>query len=141
EQLIVGNMLALLAEDVGFPSETSLNLGGTLVAHEALVRGDIDTYVEYSGTGLIAVLGEELPDRSATPAPTPNVDDVYDPAYEIVSREYPEQFDIKWLEPWGFNSTFAILVTQEFSDEHNVTKISDLTDLASDMAFAADPEF
>lgn len=141
EQLIVGNMLALLLKDAGFGVETQLNLGGTIIAHEALVAGDLDTYVEYSGTGLIAVLGEELPDSSATPAATPMSGEIHDPAYEIVAREYPERFNVKWLKPWGFNNTFAIIVTQEFSKENNVTRISDLSDMAGDMTFAADAEF
>lgn len=138
EQLIVGEMLGLLLENAGFPVETQLNLGGTIIAHEALVSGDLDTYVEYTGTGLIAVLDEELPD---TPAATPAASDLHDPAYDIVAKAYPDKFNIKWLEPWGFNNTFAIIVTREFSEEHGVTKISDLAGMASDMSFAADAEF
>jgi len=141
ESLVVGEMLGLLLEDGGFPVEQQMNLGGTIIAHEALVAGDLDTYVEYSGTGPLAVLGEELPDTSAAPATTPNAGGTYDPAYEIVAREYPEKFNVKWLEPWGFNNTFALIVTRKFSEENGVTKISDLTDLASDMSFAASPEF
>lgn len=141
ESIILGEMLGLLLEDGGFSIEQHMNLGGTIIAHEALVAGDLDTYIEYSGTGLLAVLGEELPDNAATPAATPNAGGTYDPAYEIVAREYPEKFNVKWLEPWGFNNTFALIVTREFSEENNVTKISDLTDLASGMSFAASPEF
>src|SRR5690606_41428643 len=59
EQLIVGQMLVLLLEDAGFPVEQQMNLGGTIVAHEALVSGELDTYIEYSGTGLLAVLRSE----------------------------------------------------------------------------------
>jgi len=141
EQLIVGEMLALLLEDAGFATERQMNLGGTIIAHEALVSGDLDTYVEYSGTGLIAVLGEELPGDAATPSATPDSGTMYDPAYEIVAKEYPEQFNVRWLEPWGFNNTFAIIVTREFSEENDVTKVSDLADMAGDMTFAADAEF
>ena len=68
EQIVVAEMVALLLEDAGYPVERQLNLGGTLVVHEALVNGDIDAYVEYTGTGLLAILGMELPVAEATPA-------------------------------------------------------------------------
>ena len=51
ESLILGEMYALALEDGGFKVERKLNLGGTLVAHEALKKGDIDVYPEYTGTG------------------------------------------------------------------------------------------
>lgn len=148
EQLIVGQMLTLMLEDAGFPVEEQMNLGGTLIAHEALVSGDLDTYVEYTGTGLLAVLGMELPESdganatpSTTPGATPADGVVSGPAYEIVAREYPERFGVEWLKPWGFNNTFALIVTREYSEENGVTKISDLADTASDMTFASEPEF
>lgn len=145
EQLIVGQMLVLLLEDAGFPVEQQMNLGGTIVAHEALVSGELDTYIEYSGTGLLAVLGEELPEgaaeSSASPAASPASGVTYDPAYEIVAARYPDEFDVEWLEPWGFNNTFGIIVTREYSEQNGVTKISDLADTAGDMLFVADHEF
>lgn len=142
EQLIAGEMLGLLLEDAGYDVETQLNLGGTIIAHEALMAGDLDTYVEYSGTGLIAVLGEDLPERDESgDGATPAADDAYDPAYRIVAERYPEEFNIRWLEPWGFENTFAIIVTRDFAEETGITKISDLADMAGDMTFGADPEF
>lgn len=141
EQLIVGQMAALLLEDAAYPVERQLNLGGTIIAHEALVAGDLDTYIEYSGTGLLAILGEELPKDTTTPAASPASGVIHDPAYEIVAREYPEQFGIEWLQPWGFNNTYGIIVTREYSEENDVTKISDLADTASDMLFVSEPEF
>src|SRR4029077_3367810 len=59
EQVILGELLAQQIEQKTHLSvERKLNLGGTLVAHEALVAGQIDTYVEYTGTGLTAILKE-----------------------------------------------------------------------------------
>lgn len=145
EQLIVGEMLALLLENADYPVERQMNLGGTIIVHEALVAGDLDTYVEYSGTGLLAVLGQELPEGSPTPTTSPAASPTsgagYDPAYEIVAREYPEKFGVEWLEPLGFNNTFGIIVTRAYSEENGVTKISDLSDTAGDMVFGSDPEF
>lgn len=143
EQLIVGEMIALMLEDAGYPVERQFNLGGTAVAHEALVAGDLDVYVEYTGTGLIAVLGQELPESSSTPAATAAATPatLTDPAYDIVAEQYPEQFGVEWLEPWGFNNTFAIIVREDYASEQGVETISDLQPLAGDITFAADPEF
>ena len=52
-------MYALALEDGGFKVERKLNLSGTLVAHEALKKGDIDVYPEYTGTGLLNIMEEE----------------------------------------------------------------------------------
>ena len=141
EQLVLGEMVALLLEDAGYKVERQLNLGSTAVAHEALIAGDLDVYVEYSGTGLIAILGQELPADSSDTGATPAASTGTDPAYGIVAKEYPEQFGVQWLEPWGFNNTFAIITTQAFAEEHGLTKISDLEPLAGDVTFGADPEF
>jgi glycine betaine/choline ABC-type transport system substrate-binding protein len=40
--------------------ERRFNLGGTMICHNALVNGEIDLYVEYTGTGLTAILKEPV---------------------------------------------------------------------------------
>ena len=57
EQLILGEMYALLLEKAGIATEKKLNLAGTEVAQAALVKGEIDLYPEYTGTGLTVILG------------------------------------------------------------------------------------
>ena len=56
EQFIVAELYAAALEKAGFKVERKINLGGTLVAHEALRTGGIDLYPEYTGTGLGAVM-------------------------------------------------------------------------------------
>ena len=57
EQILLGEIVAQQIERrLGVPVERKLNLGGTLLAHEALVKGSIDLYPEYTGTALTAVL-------------------------------------------------------------------------------------
>jgi osmoprotectant transport system permease protein len=56
EQLVLGELLAQVIErDAGVPVDRRLNLGGTLICDQALISGDIDAYVEYTGTALTAV--------------------------------------------------------------------------------------
>ena len=56
EQVILGELLARALEDRGFAVERRLDLGGTILCHAALRAGQIDVYVEYTGTALTAVL-------------------------------------------------------------------------------------
>ncbi|WP_269849347.1 glycine betaine ABC transporter substrate-binding protein [Methanosarcina horonobensis] len=43
-------MVSLLLEEQGYETEVKENLGGTLVNYEALKKGDIQSYIEYTGT-------------------------------------------------------------------------------------------
>lgn len=146
ESILLGEIIAQLLEDNGFDVERQLNLGGTLVAHEALVNGDIDTYVEYTGTGLLAILGQELPEReeaspdadaSATPAAGGGIAQT---VYDIVAEEYPEQFGVEWLEPWGFNNTYALAMRRDHAEELGITTISELVEYAGDLTIGAPQE-
>jgi glycine betaine/choline ABC-type transport system substrate-binding protein len=142
EQVLVNEMLAQLLEDAGYPVERQLNLGGTAIVHQALVNGDIDTYIEYTGTGLLAILNLTLAD-AATPtagaAATPMAG--MDPVYETVKREYKDQFNLVWLDPLGFNNTYTLAMTQEKAQELGVAKISDLIGKANDLKFGGTQEF
>lgn len=60
EQVILGEMLAQLLEARNVPVERKLNLGGTFICHRALLAGDLDVYVEYTGTALTAILKETV---------------------------------------------------------------------------------
>lgn len=146
ESHILAHLCADLLENAGYEVERQINLGGTLVAHEALVAGEIDVYVEYTGTGLLAILGMELPevdgatpDASATPdgaAANPLAEEVYN----IVATEYPEQFGLEWLESWGINNTYALAMRRDQVEELGITTISELVEHAGDLTIGAPQE-
>lgn len=146
ESILLGEVIAQLLEGNGFEVERQLNLGGTLVAHEALVNGDIDTYVEYTGTGLLAILGQELPPRdeatpAATASATPAAGGGYaQKVYDIVAEEYPSEFGVEWLEPWGFNNTYALAMRGDHAEELGITTISELVEFAPDLTIGAPQE-
>lgn len=142
ESLILGQLCAHLLEDAGYEVDRQLNLGGTVVVHEATVNGDVDLYVEYTGTGLIAILGRELPEtEEAEAAASPEATVGQDPVYDIVSEAYPEEFGIEWLKPWGFNNTYVIAVRPETAEEYGLEKVSDLQGVAGDLIFGCSQEF
>ena len=112
EQVILGEILAQAIEaKTGMEVVRRFDLGGNL-AHEALVAGEIDLYVEYTGTALLAILkGQPLTD-----------------AQEVLRRvktEYASRFKLEWTEPLGFSNTFAILVRAEDAKKLGVKTVSD----------------
>lgn len=113
EQVILGEILAQHIERrLDIQVDRRLNLGGTLLAHQALIHGDIDLYPEYTGTALTAIL--KLP-----PSSDPNE------VLTIVRSAYRERWGIDWLEPLGFNNTFAIVVRGDDARRHKMTTVSD----------------
>ncbi len=113
EQVILGELLAQQIEHkTNLTVDRKLNLGGTLVCHEALTAGQIDAYVEYTGTGLTAIL-KERPSNDSTRV------------YETVKAAYKSRFGVEWTEPLGFNNTFAIIVRKADAQEFGLKTISD----------------
>ena len=97
EQLVLGELLAQTIErDAGLTVDRRLNLGGTLICDQALITGDIDVYVEYTGTALTAVFHQPVSNDSSA------VFDTVRGLYAKTGRTL--------LPPLGFNNTFAILV-------------------------------
>ena len=91
--------------------DRKLNLGGTMLAHEALVKGDIDLYPEYTGTALTAVLKQPPINDPAA-------------ALEQVRAAYRKQWQLEWLPPLGFNNTFAMIVRGETARAANLKTLS-----------------
>jgi len=128
EQLVLGSMVALLMENNGFKVDRKIGLGGTVICHEAIVRGDINVYVEYTGTGLTAILKKPV---------------MKDPeeVYQVVKKDYEEKFKVTWLKPWGFNNTYCIVMRKDDAERLKAKKVSDLKPLAKDLIFGATMEF
>lgn len=99
------------------PVERRLHLGGTFVCHSAITAGDIDLYVEYTGTAFTAILKQP---------PIANPDSVY----RYVSAAYARDFKLRWTAPFGFNNTFAILVRRADAERYGLRSIADLARVA-----------
>ncbi|HHY88336.1 MAG TPA: quaternary ammonium transporter [Chloroflexi bacterium] len=128
EQFILGHMYALVLENAGFTVERRLNLGGTPVVHEALLNGQVDLYPEYTGTGLLTVLKQEV---------------MSDPAavYQTVNEMYREQFDLVWLQPAPMNNTQALAMTRARAEDLGIRTISDMVARAGELVMVGPPEF
>src|SRR5215510_13485379 len=69
EQVVLGELLAQTLERRGITVTRRLNLGGTFICDRAIRSGDIDAYIEYTGTALAAILKQPLekePDAALT---------------------------------------------------------------------------
>jgi len=116
EQIILGEMLAQLIEyGTSLQVERMLNLGGTVICHSALVNGEIDLYPEYTGTALTAILKEPVPEDRDT-------------VFSLVRSAYREKFGATWLDPFGFNNTYAITVRREDAAAYGWRTIDDLAE-------------
>lgn len=112
EQDILGEIVAQQLERAGLRVTRRFHLGGTFVCHEALVAGDVDVYVEYTGTALVGIL------RMA-PVSDP------DSALAVVRAEYLARFGAEWLRPLGFNNTFVMLVRGTDARRLSLVRLSD----------------
>lgn len=113
EQVILGEIISQhLEHRLGKKVVRRLNLGGTLIAHQALVTGEIDLYPEYTGTGAAAILKQDAPKSSAE-------------LLRQVRESYRTRFGIEWLDPLGFNNTFAMVVRGDRARASNLRRISD----------------
>ena len=118
EQVVLAELLAQHIEAcTGVPVERKSNLGGTLLVQKAMLTGNLDLYVEYTGTALLAVLGEPATGDSNT-------------VYIRVRDEYAKRFNFEVTEPLGFENTFAMVVRKEDADQYHLAKISDIVPLA-----------
>jgi len=89
-----------------------LNLGGTLLVHQAIMNGQVDAYPEYSGTALHAIL---------------KINMVRDPLAirERLRELYKTQLQLEWLVPLGFNNSFVMVVRKEDAEAMKVRTLSD----------------
>jgi osmoprotectant transport system substrate-binding protein len=118
EQVVLAELLAQHIEArTGIPVVRKTNLGGTLLVHKALQAGELDVYVEYTGTALTAVLNETPQGDSAA-------------VYNRVKQLYSERFHLEVTEPLGFENTFAMVIRGDDAKNLHLQKISDIAPLA-----------
>jgi osmoprotectant transport system substrate-binding protein len=128
EQFIIAEMYAQVLEENGFEVDRKLNLGGTPIAQEAILNGDIDLYPEYTSTGLLTVL---------------KLDPIQDAGqiHETVRLGYEDQYQLTWLDPSPFNNTQALAMTAEAARQYGIETFSDLSVNAPELVLGGPAEF
>ena len=127
EQFILGEIISQTIEN-----NTNIKVirkfgigGGTTNIHPAMISGDLDIYVEYSGTAWLNVLEEQLPPNNQI-------------NYETLNQIYQEKFRLKWLGLLGFNNTYGLAISKTHSD---ISTYSDLAQKSPDFTFGAEFDF
>jgi osmoprotectant transport system substrate-binding protein len=128
ESVILGEIVAQQLERAGIPVERKLNLGGTFVCHAALIAGQLDGYVEYTGTAYSAVL--KLPVTADTRLVSATVDSAY-----------RHRWQLAWMPSLGFDNTFAMLVRRADAVRLHITSLSDAVPFAGQWRAAFGYEF
>ena len=128
EEFIVAEMYAQILENAGFTVERKLNLGGTPIAHQALLNAQIDLYPEYTSTGLLTVLKQSpLQDSQKI--------------FQTVKSGYEKQFALTWLEPSPFNDPQALAMTKAMAEKYGIKTYSDLSQKAPQLVLGGPAEF
>ncbi len=128
ESVLLGEIVAQQLERHGLEVDRRLNLGGSFICHEAMLSGQLDVYVEYTGTAYSAIL--KLPEERDPLLVRKVVDSVYDERWRLV-----------WTEPLGFQNTFAMLIRGDDARRLGITTMSQAAPHAREWRFGAGYEF
>ena len=129
EQLILGEILKQSLERAcRMPVDGRFYLAGTYICQQAILSGRIDTYVEYTGTALGAILKQTFSGSSQA-------------AYELVKSEYKRLFNLDVMLPLGFNNSFAMVMRGEQARQMGVSKLSQLAPLSDKLRLGVGYEF
>ena len=127
EQLVVGELYAQALEAAGAQVQRRLNLGGTLIAQQALLAGEIDLYPEYTGTGLGVVLKQ-------------GTDGTPEQVWQRVREGY-RLLGLEWLAPSRIDNGNVLLLLPETARRLGLETLSDLARAAPALTLAAGNEF
>jgi len=128
EQVILGELYAQALEAAGIKVERKLNMGGTLIAHQALVSNEIDMYPEYTGTALLNVVkAERSTDAEAV--------------YQKVKQHYEQQFKVVWLHQAPMNNTYVLVVRPETATQYRLKTLTDLAKVSKQLKIGTGPEW
>jgi osmoprotectant transport system permease protein len=128
ESYLLCEMFSQLLEARGFRVDRRPGLGATDVAFQALQSSAIDVYPEYTGTGLLAILGDPpLGDARAV--------------FQRVSREFRVRYGVRWLPPLGFENTYAIAVRRATADSLHLVTLTDLARAGTSLRAGFTPDF
>ncbi len=117
ESYLLCELFAQLLESRGIAVDRRPGLGATEVAFGAIRAGAVDVYPEYTGTGLLAILHDTLPDSLARSSRA---------VYAHVARATAARFGARWLPPLGFENTYAIAVRRNTAAQYRLRTLTDL---------------
>jgi osmoprotectant transport system substrate-binding protein len=127
ENHLIGEMYADIFEDMGMKVTRKLSLGGTAPTFEALKKGDLDIYPEYTGTGLTVMLKQPVEKDQKK--------------VEQTLKDGFKQWNLEWLDSAPENATYGFATTMDTATKLKLETISDLAAHSSEMTLSYPQEF
>ncbi len=124
ERLVVVHLVATALRASGYDVQL-LSYHGAHGAHdvrEALLQGSIDLCIEYTGTVWMDLLSNSFSNES------PQV------VYSLLEEHDNQTYRLVWMEPIWCNSTFAVATSAAFSEEHNVSTLTEFGEYVASMS-------
>jgi osmoprotectant transport system permease protein len=126
EQYILADVMADRIEADGGRAKRRDDLGSAVV-FQALARGEIDAYVDYSGTLWTNVLG-----RTDTPPRAQMLAEL--------SAEVKRRWGVRLLGPLGFENAYALAMRRDRAAALHVQSLSDLAGRSPELVMGGDLE-
>jgi len=144
ESIVLGELYAQALEAQGHPVERKFSLGETAIADSALRKGDIDMYPEYTGTALVAVLGQKLPKVDGGGGKSAQLDPgaralAMDVAVDRAVRKGYAKRDVEMLTPTPFSNGNAVVVSRKVAKKYRLETLSDLAKVSGKLRFGSIP--
>jgi osmoprotectant transport system permease protein len=127
EQFILGELIAERLDRLGAAVERKYALGSAVV-FRALAGGDIDVYIDYTGTLWTNVLGrQDRPPRDAM--------------LGELTRQLHQRFNVTLVGALGFENAYALTMRRDRATALGIRSIADLAPRAGGLTFGTDLEF
>jgi osmoprotectant transport system substrate-binding protein len=131
EQLVLVNIMAELLKDrTDYEINTEEGLGSSQVLMQAMEDDDIQIYADYTGTGYINILQNEL-----------QPEDTADSIYKMTKEGYEKKYGLTWLKPMNFSNTWTLIMKEDKAKELNVKSFSDLASHTKKLKIGSDAQF
>jgi osmoprotectant transport system substrate-binding protein len=131
EQVVLVNIMAELLKDrTDHEISTEEGLGSSQVLMQAMTDDDIQIYADYTGTGYINILKNEL-----------KPEDTADSIYKKTKEGYEKEYGFTWLKPMDFSNTWTLIMKEDKAKELNVKTFSDLASHTKKLRIGSDAQF
>ena len=114
ESALIGEMIGMILKGAGIPTVDRLRLGATPVVRRALLDGEIDLYVDYTGNGAIFF---DMPSNPAWKS--------FQRGYQLGARLDLTRHRIVWLTPAPASDTWALAVRRDVAAKYHLRTMSD----------------
>ncbi|HUK73924.1 MAG TPA: glycine betaine ABC transporter substrate-binding protein [Candidatus Bathyarchaeia archaeon] len=129
EQLILGEILQqALQSACHMPVEGRFYLAGSYICQQAILAGRIDTYVEYTGTAMAAILKQPISGDASQ-------------VYAYVTEQYQRRFRLDVMPSLGFDNSFAMVMRPDDARRLGVKTLSQLAPVAPQLRLGVGYEF